>query len=81
MDTERVIKLIRGIVKDRDVEINPDSKLREEIGIKSIDIVNLIGCIEEEYDIEIEMSQIRPQIFQTVGTLCSMICNITGGLK
>lgn len=80
MNMHRVIKVVREVVKDKTVEISPQSKLREDLGIKSIDIVALIGRLEDEYDVEIEMSHISPQVFQTVDSLSTMVHSIIGSL-
>lgn len=38
-------------------EIKPESKLQEDLGIDSLDAIELVMYIEEEFDIEIEEAQ------------------------
>ena len=46
---------VRKLIEDRGIEseINPDSFLTEDLGLDSLDVIELISAFEEEFGIEI----------------------------
>ena len=57
VDIERVIEIIREeLCVDDDVEINGDTKLRQELEMDSLDTISLISALEDEYDINEELN-------------------------
>jgi acyl carrier protein len=54
------------------VEFDPDSRLAD-IGLTSMDMVNLMLGVEAEFDFTIPQSEITPENFRSVGTLERMI--------
>ena len=52
-----VLEILKEIVaskgKDATIEINEDTKLREDIGLTSFDLAELTVKIEDEFDIDI----------------------------
>ena len=57
---ERTVKILSEFVKS-DVEIKPESSLVADLGLSSLDIVDLIVSFEDEFDIEIP-DQIIPSL-------------------
>ena len=50
---ETVKKILIEQLHVKDVEITPDTKIMEDLGADSLDILQLLMTIEEEYGIEI----------------------------
>ena len=57
---ERTTKLLSGFVKNG-AEIKPESSLVADLGLSSLDIVDIIVSFEDEFDIEIP-DQIIPSL-------------------
>jgi acyl carrier protein len=70
----RVLALVRAILEQNaiSVEIGPESRL-VDVGLTSMDMVNLMLSVEAEFDFTIPQSTITPENFQSVETLQRMI--------
>lgn len=62
----RIIEFIQKEIQDKSAVLTRETR-RDEVAIDSIDIVNVIFAIEEEYDIEITLTPDAK--FTTVGDL------------
>ncbi|WP_440635817.1 phosphopantetheine-binding protein [Bradyrhizobium sp. PUT101] len=76
-DTElrnRIIKLVKGILEQNSLtaEVTPSAKL-VDVGLTSMDMVNLMLGVEAEFDFTIPQSEITPENFQSVETLERMV--------
>jgi acyl carrier protein len=72
----RVLGLVKSILEQNSIaaELKPDSLL-VDVGLTSMDMVNLMLGVEAEFDFTIPQSQITPENFQSVKTLKLMIVN------
>ena len=72
----RVLALVEAILEQNSiaVEVLPDSRL-VDIGLTSMDMVNLMFGVEAEFDLTIPQSEITPENFQSIGALERMIVN------
>ena len=70
----RTLALVKAILEQNSivVEFDPDSRLAD-IGLTSMDMVNLMLGVEAEFDFTIPQSEITPENFKSVGTLQRMI--------
>ena len=70
----RVIALVKAILEQNAMaaEIDPESRL-VDVGLTSMDMVNLMLGVEAEFDFTIPQSEITPENFQSVETLQRMI--------
>ncbi|MDA9422893.1 MULTISPECIES: phosphopantetheine-binding protein [Bradyrhizobium] len=70
----RIIKLVKGILEQNSLtaDVTPQAKL-VDIGLTSMDMVNLMLGVEAEFDFTIPQSEITPENFQSVETLERMI--------
>ena len=70
----RVLALVKAILEQNaiSVEVGPQSRL-VDVGLTSMDMVNLMLGVEAEFDFTIPQSEITPENFQSVKTLESMI--------
>jgi acyl carrier protein len=72
----RVLVLVKAILEQNAiaVEVLPDSRL-VDIGLTSMDMVNLMFGVEAEFDLTIPQSEITPENFQSIEALERMIVN------
>jgi len=71
---DRIIKLVRGILEQNSLaaDVTPAARL-VDIGLTSMDMVNLMLGVEAEFDFTIPQSEITPDNFQSVETLQRMV--------
>lgn len=70
---KRVIELFSTMTEAE--EITEDSELIEDLEISSMDVLFLISCIEEEFNIKVPEKAIRKMF--TVGDVADVICALT----
>ena len=66
----RILALVKSILEQNAiaVEVDPESRL-VDVGLTSMDMVNLMLGVEAEFDFTIPQSEITPENFQSVKTL------------
>jgi acyl carrier protein len=71
---ERILGLVQDVLRQNAIvsEVTPDSRL-VDVGLTSMDMVNLMLSVEAEFDFTIPQDQITPENFQSVRTLELMI--------
>lgn len=71
---DRVLALVKSILEQNSIttQVDPDSRL-VDVGLTSMDMVNLMLGVEAEFDFTIPQSEITPENFQSVKTLLRMI--------
>ncbi|HEV3499514.1 MAG TPA: phosphopantetheine-binding protein [Bradyrhizobium sp.] len=71
---DRILALVNAILDQNSisVEVNPESRL-VDVGLTSMDMVNLMLGVEAEFDLTIPQSEITPENFQSVKALELMI--------
>ena len=62
--SEKLTNIIREHTGDNSIEINEDMDLKADLGLNSLDLVNLACVVEDEFDIEIPDRNIKD--FRTV---------------
>jgi len=70
----RVLALVKSILEQNAIteQVDPESLL-VDVGLTSMDMVNLMLGVETEFDFTIPQSEITPENFQSVQTLQRMI--------
>ena len=70
----RITKLVKGILEQNALaaDVTPQAKL-VDVGLTSMDMVNLMLGVEAEFDFTIPQSEITPENFQSVETLERMV--------
>ena len=70
----RVLALVKAILEQNAIvaEVNPQSRL-VDVGLTSMDMVNLMLGVEAEFDFTIPQPEITPENFQSIRTLELMI--------
>lgn len=71
---ERIIRLVTSILEGNSLtaDVTPSARL-VDIGLTSMDMVNLMLGVEAEFDFTIPQSEITPDNFQSVATLQRMV--------
>jgi acyl carrier protein len=71
---DRILSLVKTILEQNSIaaEARADSRL-VDIGLTSMDMVNLMLAVEAEFDFTIPQDQITPENFQSVKTLEAMV--------
>jgi acyl carrier protein len=71
---DRILALVKSILEQNSItaQVDPDTRL-VDVGLTSMDMVNLMLGVEAEFDFTIPQSEITPENFQSVKTLLRMI--------
>ena len=72
---ERLLEMLAGVI-DPTVEISDDTDLTLDLGLKSIDLLQLITDVEDEFGIEISDEDVES--IKTFGDLMNYIESLTG---
>jgi acyl carrier protein len=70
----RILGLVKAILEKNSIaaEFDPESRL-VDVGLTSMDMVNLMLEVEAEFDFTIPQAEITPENFQSIRTLERMI--------
>ena len=71
---KRIVALIKAILAQSGIttDLSPEARL-VDIGLTSMDMVNLMLGVEAEFDFTIPQGEITPENFQSVETLERMV--------
>jgi acyl carrier protein len=71
---DRILALVKTILKQNAIvaEVHPESRL-VDVGLTSMDMVNLMLSVEAEFDFTIPQAEITPENFQSIRTLELMV--------
>ena len=71
---DRILALVKSILEQNAItaDVQTESRL-VDVGLTSMDMVNLMLSVEAEFDFTIPQDQITPENFQSVQTLQAMI--------
>ena len=68
---ERLTKIIREYKGNNDVVLTKDTSIIADLGLNSLDLVNLVTDIEDEFDVEVPDRAIK--LFRTVGDVVKFL--------
>ena len=70
----RLLALVKSILKQNAIAaaVEP-ATLLVDVGLTSMDMVNLMLAVEAEFDFTIPQTEITPENFQSVGTLTRLV--------
>lgn len=74
---ERINEILKG--KCFYDEIVPEQTLKDDLGLDSLSMVELIVELEEEFDIEIDESDLDPDDLKTVNHIYEIVRKYTEG--
>lgn len=71
---ERVVEVVHRLLAERSVNrpVSSDDDLRE-VGLTSLDMVNVMLSVEAEFDLEIPEVDITPANFRSISTISSLV--------
>lgn len=70
----RLLALVKSILKQNAINSALEPKtLLVDVGLTSMDMVNLMLAVESEFDFTIPQSEITPENFQSVETLTRLV--------
>jgi acyl carrier protein len=71
---DRVLALVKTILEQNSIAAEVDSQSRlVDVGLTSMDMVNLMLGVEAEFDFTIPQAEITPENFQSIAALERMI--------
>lgn len=70
---EKVIDIIVEISENEDIRDNLEIDLIENEIIDSLGFINLISRLEEEFDIEIQPTQVKPDTWKSINSIVELI--------
>lgn len=76
---EQVLDMVRGILSadGRKADVQTDTRLAD-IGMSSMDMVNLMLGVEATFDLMIPQMDITPENFRSVATIEAMVVRLVG---
>lgn len=78
----RIVVLVKGILEQNAIEAEvTSSALLVDIGLTSMDMVNLMLGVEAEFDFMIPQDEITPENFQSVQTLERLVAGQLGAAR
>ena len=70
---ERIAEIIKEQLNVGDVEITAETRFKEDLEADSLDLFELVMALEEEYDVEIDSSDLEQ--ITTVGAVMEYLKN------
>ena len=64
---ERTVNILQEYIENTDVEITMDSALVDDLGLSSLEVINIVAAFEDEFDIEVP-DRVIPTL-RTVGDI------------
>ncbi len=71
---DRIIKIISDITENDDIKNNSQIDLLDEV-LDSLSFMELVANLEEEFNIEIELSQVKSDVWRNVDSIVQMVNN------
>lgn len=68
---EKLTEIIRENIGDYNLVINENTVLIADLGLSSLDLLNLVCLVEDEFDIEIPDRMVKE--FKTIGDVMAFI--------
>jgi acyl carrier protein len=72
---EKICEILLNYVEEPEGGLTPETKFVDDLAMTSLDIMTMIGDIEDEFDVEIETADLRS--LYTIGQFVEYL----GGLK
>ena len=68
---ERTTAILKGFLDDADYEITMDSALIDDLGLSSLELINIVAAFEDEFGIEVP-DRVIPTL-RTVGDIVAYL--------
>ena len=73
---DRIVEIIEELTECKDLRQNPNIDLLENEILDSLAFIELIEALENEYNIEIQPTQEKPDTWKSVKNIAEMVINI-----
>lgn len=73
---ERIIHWIRDRFPEEDLAIRQDTRLLETSLLNSMDLLEMVTHIEEQYDITVDPDDLVPENFESPGKIVELVMKI-----
>ena len=70
---EKVVELLKEQLDMETMEISPDSSFKEDLGVDSLDLFELVMALEDKFGVEIPPEDLEPM--NTVGDVAEYLKN------
>ena len=76
---ESVVQVVRRILVERSIDcsVSADDDLRE-IGLTSLDMVDLVLSVESRFDLKIPEAAITPANFRSIAAIDALVTSLRG---
>ena len=74
MEFEKLQEIVAEVMNVDREDVTPDTKFADDLGADSLDVVQIVMAIEEEFDVEIPTEEIEKIV--TVGDAADMLANV-----
>lgn len=71
---EKILELLKGLKPDVDFEHN--DHLIEDGALASLDIIQIIGALDDEFGVSVPAMEIRPANFNSVDGIVAMVTRL-----
>lgn len=75
MIIEKIQKIVYNLIEDKDLEFDISSNLKEDLGLGSFQIIQLISSIQSEFGFTLEVSDYVDENFVTIESVQNLISN------
>ena len=72
---EKIVDIIREQLNIDDIEITEDTSFKDDLGVDSLDLLELVMAFEEEYNIELNPEELED--IKTVGDVMEFVKKYT----
>lgn len=74
MEFEKLQEIVAEVMNVDREDVTPDTKFADDLGADSLDVVQIVMAIEDEFDVEIPTEEIEKIV--TVGDAADMLANV-----
>jgi len=74
---ERIVTVVQRVFDERSIirPVSPDDVLIE-VGLDSVDVVQLVLLVESEFDLMIPIDDIKPSNFQSIASISRLVAQL-----
>ena len=77
MSSEEVLEKVKGIIVEQlgvaENAVTMEASFIDDLGADSLDIVELVMALEEEFDIEIQPTQVEPNTWRNIKKISDLV--------
>ena len=77
MSSEEILEKVKAIIVEQlgvaDTAVTMEASFIDDLGADSLDIVELVMAIEEEFDIEIQPTQVEPNTWRNIKKISDLV--------